>query len=243
MQLGIELLQPLQINVGEPLRGELASLDPARELRHRCERNVFVSRGQRPGIDLAAHKPLALWPRLLPRQHRIPPRRRSDRRSRSQPCAARSAARRPPPSSCANCPPQRRAQPRSSRTAPAFRPRRTSSTDTSGPTAGPAPNAGGAPGGTIGRILSRRILPWPRSAAAAPSTPSDVKAMNCLRDFPMNPPQGIVAATENQFVSGSKESDAAVRTAVERRPARAPADRSPPDSQRGHNAVKSTGLM
>src|SRR5271169_1440306 len=65
--------------------------------------------------------------------------------------------------------------------------------DTSGPTAGPAPNAGGAPGGRSPGFCPAGFCPWPRNAVAAPSTPRDVNAMNCLRDFAMYPPQGIVA--------------------------------------------------
>src|SRR5208337_1131502 len=53
--------------------------------------------------------------------------------------------------------------------------------DTSGPTSGPAPNALGAPGG---RLLG--VCAWLRNAAAAPSTPSELRARNCLRDFNMD---------------------------------------------------------
>src|ERR1700693_170332 len=60
--------------------------------------------------------------------------------------------------------------------------------DTSGPTAGPVPNAGGAPGGK-----SEWLCPCPCNTAAAPSIPRDVTVKNCLRDFPMNPPHRIVA--------------------------------------------------
>ena len=164
MQLGIELLQPLQINIREPLGGELARLDPARELSHGRERNIFVARRQRSGIILATHEPIALRTRLLPRQHRIPrvagatvvsiasfrgPVRRSYTAAivlRQLPAAtARSVAF---ISNCTN-----------------FSASAKVVVDTSGPTAGPAPNAGGAPGGT-----SAGLLP-PESAHAAPPPP------------------------------------------------------------------------
>src|ERR1022692_2744954 len=50
--------------------------------------------------------------------------------------------------------------------------------DTSGPTAGAVPNAGGAPGGS-----SAGFCALPGRAAAAPSNPRDVRDRNCLRDF------------------------------------------------------------
>src|SRR5258708_38237087 len=52
--------------------------------------------------------------------------------------------------------------------------------DTSGPTAGAVPKAGGAPGGKSAGFCARLEY-----AAAAPSTPRDVTAKNCLRDFDM----------------------------------------------------------
>src|ERR1700756_5215609 len=55
--------------------------------------------------------------------------------------------------------------------------------DTSGPTAGPAPNAGGAPGGTSAGFCPACAL----TATAAPSTARDVSAKNCRRDFAMSP--------------------------------------------------------
>src|ERR1017187_1543762 len=60
--------------------------------------------------------------------------------------------------------------------------------DTSGPTAGAVPNAGGAPGGSwagFGALLG--------PAAAVPSKPRDVRDRNCLSDFDMCPPNRIVA--------------------------------------------------
>src|SRR5437763_13326026 len=62
--------------------------------------------------------------------------------------------------------------------------------ETSGPTAGPAPNADGAPGGN-----SVGFCVCPPAAAAAPNTPRDV-TRNCLRDFDMFPPHRIVAGKE-----------------------------------------------
>src|SRR5579864_92937 len=51
-------------------------------------------------------------------------------------------------------------------------------TETSGPNSGPAPNAGGAPGGNVDKFCARM-----REAAAPPSTASDVRVKNSLRDF------------------------------------------------------------
>ena len=47
--------------------------------------------------------------------------------------------------------------------------------------------------------IYRDHLEEERRAAAVPKTPRDVKAMNCLRDFAMNPPQGIVASTPRRW--------------------------------------------
>ena len=46
-QLGIELLEAVEIDVCKPLRGEPAVLDPLRELGDWGERDVLVARGQR----------------------------------------------------------------------------------------------------------------------------------------------------------------------------------------------------
>ena len=72
MQLRIKLLEPLEINVGQPLRSKLARLNPARELGHWSKRNIFISRGQRARIALAADEPVVFRSTLLPRQHGIP---------------------------------------------------------------------------------------------------------------------------------------------------------------------------
>src|SRR4029077_3588069 len=73
--------------------------------------------------------------------------------------------------------------------------------ETSGPTAGPAPKAGGGPGGTSAGFCSAGFWPWLRSTEAAPKIPKDVTFTNCLRDFAMNPPRGIVAACMRRFVA------------------------------------------
>src|SRR5262249_28429230 len=57
--------------------------------------------------------------------------------------------------------------------------------ETSGPTAGPVPNADGAPGGS-----SVGLWICPPAAAAAPTNPRDV-TRNCLRDFDMCPPHAL----------------------------------------------------
>src|SRR6267142_4296661 len=62
--------------------------------------------------------------------------------------------------------------------------------DTSGPTTGPVPKAGGAPGGRSAGFWARL-----RNAAAAPSTPNGVAAKNCLRDFDMFPPNQALDAS------------------------------------------------
>src|ERR1700733_16298751 len=61
--------------------------------------------------------------------------------------------------------------------------------DTSGPTAGEVPNAGGVPGGGSAGFCA--LL----GQAAAPSKPRDVRARNCLRDLDMCPPKSIVRRT------------------------------------------------
>ena len=62
----------------------------------------------------------------------------------------------------------------------------------SGPTSGPVPNAGGAPGVVCcwGSGACAEAL----CATAAPIKPVDVTVKNCLRDFSIIPPHGIVAA-------------------------------------------------
>ena len=148
-QLGIELLQAFQINFGQPLGREFSRLDPARELRHRSKCNVLVARGQRAGIDRAADesdraRDLVFWPGSTGSQRECG-RERSFQREfarsgaplveaaivlRQLPAAtARSAA------VISNC--------------TSFSASAKVVADTSGPTGGPAPKAGGAPGGQV----------------------------------------------------------------------------------------------
>ena len=56
----IEALEALEIDAGQPLGGELAVFDPAREVRDRREGDVFVARGQRAGIGGGAHEAVAI---------------------------------------------------------------------------------------------------------------------------------------------------------------------------------------
>ena len=100
--------------------------------------------------------------------------------------AARCVARTGRPYSRASCRRPPRARVRSSRSERAFVPRRRWQADTSGPTAGPAPNAGGAPGGKPLGVCAR-LLP----GMAAPIKPTDVSVRNSLRDFDISPPNGI----------------------------------------------------
>ena len=55
-QLAVVLRDAVEIDVGEPRRRELLLLDPSREMRDRCERDVGVVRRQRPGVVRAAHE-------------------------------------------------------------------------------------------------------------------------------------------------------------------------------------------
>src|SRR5712664_642682 len=73
--------------------------------------------------------------------------------------------------------------------------------DTSRPTAGPVPKAGGAPGGScVGSCASS--FAWycalPPVATAAPMRPSEVWVKKCLRDLDMGPPRSIVAESRGQ---------------------------------------------
>src|SRR6516225_1536853 len=56
--------------------------------------------------------------------------------------------------------------------------------ETSGPTAGPVPKAEGAPGGSCDGTWASALR-----ETAAPKSPSDVFARNCLRESGMSPPQ------------------------------------------------------
>ena len=145
-QLGIELLQPLEIDLSQPLGGKLALLDPARKLCHRGEGDVCVICRQRARIVVAADKLVALWPAFMPGSigfHRVAGAsdgssatlRGPVRRSYSAAIFARQAASglRALGSVISIC--------------TSFSASAKVAGDTSGPTAGAVPNAGGAPGG------------------------------------------------------------------------------------------------
>src|SRR3989442_11331251 len=72
VQLGIKLLEALEINVGEPLGGEFAALDPPRKLCYRGEGDVFIAGRKGAGIEFAAHEAVTSWPCLLPGKYWIP---------------------------------------------------------------------------------------------------------------------------------------------------------------------------
>src|SRR3984957_3123373 len=71
-QLGIESFQSLQINAREPLRTELLAFDPARELSHGRERNVFIFGGKGNAVGLAAHESVLRHAIFHTRNHRVP---------------------------------------------------------------------------------------------------------------------------------------------------------------------------
>ncbi len=77
-------------------------------------------------------------------------------------------------------PPPSRARPAAVETAPASPLAAKVSTETSGPNAGPAPKAGGAPGGSFERSCASR-----REEDAAPSAPKEVMVRKSLRDLDM----------------------------------------------------------
>ena len=60
-QFGIEPLQSLQIDLRQPLRGELSACYPPGQLRDRGESDVFILGRQRSRLSLAAHKSVLLW--------------------------------------------------------------------------------------------------------------------------------------------------------------------------------------
>src|ERR1700685_1953811 len=74
-------------------------------------------------------------------------------------------------------------------------------TVTSGPTAGPVPNADGEPGGKSADTCA--LL---RDAAAAPSKVREVAATNCLPDFDMYPPHRIVTRAQQGLLGGGSSS-------------------------------------
>src|SRR5215470_2216700 len=71
--------------------------------------------------------------------------------------------------------------------------------ETSGPTSGPVPKAGGSPGG---RLLAVWLCP---RRAAAPRSPSAVFFKNRLRERDMRPPNGLDAAGTVGFMAGDDE--------------------------------------
>src|ERR1700730_4978670 len=71
--------------------------------------------------------------------------------------------------------------------------------DTSGPTAGAVPNAGGAPGGRSAAFWVAVLL----HAQAVATTPIQARLRKCLRDFDMFSPNHIVAGPPTP-ISGAK---------------------------------------
>src|SRR5262249_19173177 len=56
VEFGVELLESIEVDIGEPLGGELAVFDPLRKLRDGGEGDVFVARGKRPRIDVTPNE-------------------------------------------------------------------------------------------------------------------------------------------------------------------------------------------
>ena len=71
-QRRIKLFESLQVNVRQPLGSEPALLDPVRQLRDGCERDVFIFRRKRTWILLCANELIAHWEHFQSRQHGIP---------------------------------------------------------------------------------------------------------------------------------------------------------------------------
>ena len=76
-QLGIVLLQAVQINLSEPRGSNFLLLDPLREFRHRRKGNVRIACWQRARVGRAAHEAVAYRDNLYVGQCRVPLRRRS----------------------------------------------------------------------------------------------------------------------------------------------------------------------
>src|SRR5947209_19215124 len=76
--------------------------------------------------------------------------------------------------------------------------------ETSGPTSGPVPKAGGSPGG---RLLA--VWAWLRRVAAAPRSPNDVVFRNRLRDLDVKPPSGIRRGQRGRVMAGRRSYHAA----------------------------------
>src|SRR5260370_31647275 len=64
-ELGIELLDTAQVNLGKAFRGEFAVLDPAGKLRYRSEGDVGIVGGQRAGVGVGANELITLGARRL----------------------------------------------------------------------------------------------------------------------------------------------------------------------------------
>ena len=199
MQLGIELLQSLQVDVRQALGCEFARLDPARELCHWGEGNVFVARGQRTRIGRAADEAVVFRTGLLPRAESDPSAWREPSSWARQACAARCDARRGTPSFCANCRRRQCARRGSFQTAPASRPRRRLSRRLRVRRLGlrrtpGARRAEGLPDFGLPDFVAPHLALGCAARPPLPRLPSMSGVRNCLRDFAMNPPRGILAA-------------------------------------------------
>src|SRR5262249_7385290 len=78
VQLGIELFDALEVNVGEALGGQLSLFDPARQSNDGGESDVSVVRRQRAGIGFATQESLAAWAAFHAWQHGVPECRRCE---------------------------------------------------------------------------------------------------------------------------------------------------------------------
>ena len=76
-ELRIELLDPAQVDVRQPLGGERLLLDPARQSGHGRERDISVARGQRHAGARAAYEPVERRARAVAGEHGVPARRGS----------------------------------------------------------------------------------------------------------------------------------------------------------------------
>ena len=79
-KLGIEALNAIEIDVGEARRRQFLRLDPARQPRHRRERDVIVGGREGCGVRSTAHEPIARGADFLVRKCGIPLGARSDAR-------------------------------------------------------------------------------------------------------------------------------------------------------------------
>src|SRR5215467_3148088 len=78
--------------------------------------------------------------------------------------------------------------------------------ETSGPTAGPVPKAGGAPG-----VVGEGSWASAFRETATPKRPREVWERNCLREFGMDPPRGSILTDIRKMAGrlGSARSKAA----------------------------------